>query len=126
MYLHLFLKIGVTLAIFNFEGNTPEQKKFYLPVHCATVSLFYILNFAAILLVKAKKSLIFHHFESVEISFFFDLKFILFRLFFILVFAAEAGIVHSLFFDFGQKQASFSYKIIPTKKMHAILKKMPE
>ena len=92
-------------------------------MHCATVSLFYSLNFAAILLAKAKKSLIFHRFESVEFSFFFDLKFIFFRLFLILFFVAEAGIVHSLFFDFGQKQASFSYKIILTKKMHATQKR---
>ena len=70
----------------------PELKKFGLSAQCAIA--FYSLRIVVILLVNARKSLKSHHFESVQNSvFFFDLKFILLRLFLVLCFVAEAGIV---------------------------------
>ena len=93
----------------HFHSNE-GQKSFQLPAQCATT--LHSLRIAAILLVNARKSLKFHCFESVQKLVFFYLKFILFRLFLILFFVVEAGIVLNLFLNFEPKLASYSYEIV--------------
>ena len=66
--------------------------------------ILYNLRIVAILLADTGKSLKFYRFESIQFSFFSDLKFILLRLILILFFfTAEAGIILNLFLNFVQK-----------------------
>ena len=85
---------GSEKASTNFRLNE-SQKVFLLPAQ--SVITLYSLRIVACLLVNARKTtqaLLF--LIRTEFSFFYDLKFILFRLFLILCFVAETGVVPNL------------------------------
>ena len=78
-----------------------EPKSFLVFAQCATA--LYSLKIVAILLVNAQKPQALLFLIRTELSFFLICNSILFRLFLILFFVAETGVVPNLLLNFEQK-----------------------